>query len=220
MVKKGKLVVIEGSDGSGKTTQAQLLLSYFKKNKIPSVYISFPRYEESIWGKMVRRFLDGDFGKIDQVDPYLASMLYAGDRASAAPQLNRWLLEGKIIVCNRYIGSNIGHMAAKFTTQSERQKYTAWLEELEYKENAIPREDLVVLLQVDPNVSRKLMKNRKLDIHEKDLKYQKEVYGVYENIAKKRGNWVRVDCTRSSQILSPQEINEKVLGALRNKKII
>lgn len=220
MAKKGKLIVIEGSDGSGKTTQAQLLLSYLKKKKIPSAYISFPRYEKSMWGKMVRRFLDGDFGRIDQVDPYFASVLYAGDRFSAAPQINKWLNEGKMIVCNRYVGSNIGHMAAKFKSQSERSKYIGWLETLEYKENGIPKEDVSILLQVDPVVSRKLMKDRKLDIHEKDLQYQKEVYRVYESVAKARSNWVRVDCASGGQILGPQQIHEKVVAALVKKKVL
>ena len=211
MAKRGKLVVIEGSDGSGKTTQAKLLLNYLKKKKIPSAYISFPRYEKSMWGKMVRRFLDGDFGRIDQVDPYFASALYAGDRFSAAPQICKWITEGKIIVCNRYVGSNIGHMAAKFKGQSERSKYIKWLEDLEYKENGIPKEDLAVLLQVDPKVSRKLMRDRKLDIHEKDFAYQQEVYRVYDYVSRRKKNWVKVDCTQGGEVLCPQEIHGGVL---------
>lgn len=219
MARKGNLVVFEGTDGSGKTTQAKLLLNYLKKSKIPNAYISFPRYEAP-WGKMVRRYLSGDFGKVGQVDPYLASMFYAGDRAQAAGQMRDWIDEGKIIVCNRYIGSNIGHMAAKFKNQNEKLKYIKWLEDLEYRENKIPKEDLVVLLSVDPRVSRKLMEDRKLDIHEKDLAYQQEVWRVYDFVAGKKKNWVRVSCTENGKLLSEEEIHQKVLAVLKKKKVI
>jgi len=211
---KGKLIVIEGSDGSGKTTQAKLLLDYLQSKKIASAYISFPRYEASVWGKMIRRFLNGEFG---QLDPYFASMLYAGDRLTAAPKIRKWLDEGKVVVCNRYVASNAGHMAAKFKSQSEKSKYIAWLEQLEYEENGIPKEDAVVLLEVDAATSRVLMKNRKLDIHEKDLKYQEEVHKVYDVLAKKKGNWIKVDCTKNGGILPPLEIHNKVAEMLKIK---
>ena len=120
MAKKGKLIVFEGPDGSGKTTQAKLLLNYFKNppagGKIPSAYISFPRYDKP-WGKMVSKYLAGDFGKLSEVDPYFASMFYARDRADAAPMISGWIRDGKIVVCNRYVGSNIGHMGAKIKNQ-------------------------------------------------------------------------------------------------------
>ncbi|MDO8486909.1 MAG: thymidylate kinase [Candidatus Curtissbacteria bacterium] len=221
--KLGKLIVFEGPDGSGKTTQAKLLLAYLRNppagGKIPNVYISFPRYEKP-WGKMVRRYLAGDFGKIGEVDPYFASMFYAHDRADAAPMISGWIREGKIVVCNRYVGSNIGHMGAKFKTQNEKLKYIKWLEDLEYRENKIPKEDLVVLLQVDPKVSRKLMEDRKLDIHEKDLAYQEEVWRVYNYVAGLKKNWVRVDCTKGGKLLSADQIHEKVLAVLGKRGIL
>lgn len=219
MAKKGKLVVIEGSDGSGKTTQAQLLIAHLKKNKIPNAYISFPRYETSLWGKMVARYLGGDFGKVGDVDPYLASVLYAGDRICAAPQIRKWLAEGKVVICNRYVGSNAGHMAAKLKSQSEKLKYVKWLESLEYGENKIPKEDINILLQVDPKVSRKLMKGRKLDIHEDDLKYQETVYKVFDWVARNK-NWARIDCTRGGEILGQQDIHGKVLAVLKKRRLI
>lgn len=212
---KGKLIVFEGADGSGKTTQSKLLLNYFKENKIPAKYISFPRYDDSLWGAMVRRFLRGDFGRLAEVDPYFASCLYAGDRAAASGQLKKWLLGGYTVVCNRYIGSNIGHMAAKFKSQSERTRYIKWLEDLEYRENGIPREDLVIFLHVAVSVSQDLMKGRKLDIHERDLKYLAKVTEVYEAVTRSKKNWVKVDCTKGGQILKPEEIHKKVLAVLK-----
>ena len=220
MSKRGKLIVFEGADGSGKTTQSKLLISFLSKRNIPSAYISFPRYEESMWAKMVRRFLSGDFGKLSKVDPYFASMLYAGDRMSAANQIKKLLSSGKIVVCNRYIGSNIGHMAAKIKSQSEKSKYIEWLEKLEYGENKIPKEDLVIFLHVPISVSKKLMSGRQLDIHEDDLAYQEKVLEVYEDICKKKNYWVKVDCTKVGKILATSEIQKKVLEVLNVRKLI
>ena len=217
---RGKLIVFEGADGSGKTTQSKLLVNYLKDKKIPSAYISFPRYKDSLWGKMVRRFLNGEFGKIDEVDPYLASLAYAGDRMTAKDQMKKWLDSGKVVVCNRYIGSNIGHMAAKFSKQIDRQEYIEWLENLEYEENGIPREDLVIFLHVPVEISRKLMKDRKLDIHEANLEYLGKVVDVYEMMAKTRNNWVRVRCTDNGRLLSAEKIQERVLEVLRKRKVI
>ncbi len=134
--------------------------------------------------------------------------------------MREWIGQGKLIVCNRYIGSNIGHMAATFKSQNEKLKYIKWLEDLEYRENKIPKEDLVVLLQVDPKVSRKLMEDRKLDIHEKDLAYQKEVYSVYDYVAGIKKNWARIDCARGGKLLSADEIHKKVVEVLRKSGIL
>lgn len=217
---KGKLIVFEGADGSGKTTQARLLLNFLKKKKIPAVYISFPRYDDSLWGEMVRRYLDGDFGKLDEVDPYLASCLYAGDRASAADQIKKWLASGKIVICNRYVGSNMAHMGAKFKSQGEKLKYIRWLEDLEYGENKLPREDLVILLHVPIKISQRLMRGREKDIHEREVEYQKQVLDVSEMVAESRKYWAKVDCTKNGQILSKEEIHERVLAILKSRAIL
>lgn len=216
---KGNLIVIEGSDGTGKTTQSKLLLEYLNSKKIASAYISFPRYHQSMWADMVTRYLEGDFGKIDEVDPYLGSMLYAGDRLSAAGQIRKWLEAGKTVVLNRYVPSNLAHMGAKLKPE-ERRKYTNWLEKLEYEENGIPREDLVILLQVPLAVTRKLMKKRVLDIHEKNKPYQEEVHEVYDEIASSRENWVKIDCTEDGKIMKPVEINRKIVDVLKSKGIV
>lgn len=217
---KGRLIAFEGADGSGKTTQAKLLLKYLKKHKISSVYISFPRYEVSMWGAMVKRYLAGEFGKLNEVDPYLASMLYAGDRAVAAASLKKWIGDGKMVVCNRYTGSNLAHMAAKLGGRGEKSRFIDWLEKLEYGENKIPKEDLVIFLHVPVAVSRKLIENRKLDIHEADLSYLSKVLGVYEDFVTSRRNWIKVDCTKNGRILSFSAIHQKVLEILKQRKFI
>jgi len=213
----GKFIVFEGADGSGKTTQAKLLYTFLKKQKIPVVSISFPRYNDSMWGAMVRRYLNGDFGKLDG---YLASMLYAGDRFSAGGQIKKWLADGKIVVSDRYIASNIGHQAGKFEKIAERRKFIKWLEALEYGENKIPREDVVIFLDLPLEFSLKLMKGRILDIHEADKNHQKNAIGVYKSFAKSRRNWRIVEIVEKNELLSIGDVHERVLNVLRGEKII
>jgi len=208
--KKGKLLVFEGVDGSGKTTQAKLLFKYLKKSKIPSQHISFPIYE-SIWGKLVRRYLDGEFGDVNQVSPYLACVFYAGDRLAVSKKLSRWLKSGKVVVCDRYTGSNIAHQAAKISDKYERARFIVWLEKFEYEMNKIPRENKVILLSLPVGISQKLMRSKKKDIHERDKQYLANVAKVYEDLEKKREYWKKIDCVESGKLLSKELIHQKVL---------
>lgn len=214
---RGKFIVFEGPDGSGKTTQANLLYDYLKKAKIPAAYISFPRYKDSAWGAMVLRYLNGEFGKLDG---YLASLLYAGDRFSASGEINKWLSEGKLVVCDRYVASNIGHQAGKFKKISEQNNFIKWLENLEYRENKIPREDLVIFLNLPLGTSLKLMSSwQSLDIHESDKAHQAAAYKVYSRISKRK-YWVKIDNVEKRKLLSVGDVHKKVLALLKVKKII
>lgn len=215
MTKKGSFIVIEGADGSGKTTQSKLLVSYLRKQKIPTEYISFPRYETK-WGKMIRKYLDGKSGSLD---PYEISSLYANDRKAAAGQIRKWIRDGKVVVANRYVWSNAAHMGAKFKSQSEKSKYIDWLEKLEYVENGIPKEDVVVFLYVPISVTKKLMIGRNLDIHEKDLNYQEDVLKVYDLLAKRK-SWIKVQCALGGEILSKDDVQKKVIDKLKAAEML
>lgn len=216
---RGRLIVFEGSDGSGKATQATLLAKYFSNKKIPSAFVSFPRYE-SAWGQIIRHYLSGEFGKLDEVSPRLGAMLYAGDRLSFKEKLREWLASGKLVVCDRYVGSNIAHMGAKIKDKGLRIKFIKWLQNLEYEENKIPREDLVIFLSVPTSVSQKLMRARKLDIHEKDIKYLNKVSGVFESLAKSKKNWQKIECTKGHKLITPLEIHKRVLKVLSKRGIV
>jgi len=216
---RGKLIVFEGSDGTGKTTQSKLLISYLRKQQIPNAYISFPRYKSSLWGAMVRDYLDGKFGKVNEVDAKLASILYAGDRFSAKEQIEKWLDDGKTVVCNRYTGSNIAHMGAKIKNKNKRNEFVRWLTDLEYKENKIPGEDVVVLLHIPAPISQDLMRDRVRDIHEEAIDYLKSVVSFYEELGEKRKNWFRIECVENKKLLAPGEIAEKIIEQLKKKGI-
>ena len=216
-VSKGKLVVFEGIDGSGKTTICRLLINYLKKRKIPFSHYSFPRYDKP-WGKLIRRYLDGEFGSVGEVDPYLASVLYAGDRLTAAVKINQDLKAGKIVICDRYTASNIAHQAAK--VGSHRGKtFTEWVERFEYENNKIPREDLVLLLSVPPVISQKLMAKKKRDIHERNKKYLENVWQIFEDLAGKK-NWRKINCVKNGKLRKPEEIHKEVLEILENRSIL
>lgn len=215
----GRLIVFEGPDGVGKTTQAKLLFKYLKSKKAPVAYISFPRYETS-WGKQIKRYLFGDFGNLGDVDPYFVSLLYAGDRMVASGKIKKWLESGKIVICDRYCASNIGHQAARLRTLSQKKNYIDWLENLEYRENKIPREDLVIMLQMPVASSMKLMVGRRLDIHEGDKKYMENVFSVFNYLAGLKNNWVRIDCAPGGNILGKFEIQRQILEILKRKNMI
>jgi dTMP kinase len=170
-MKKGKLVVFEGIDGSGKTTQLDLLTEYLKERSIPFETIDFPRYWDSFHGKTVARYLKGDFGEVDSVSPYLISLAYSLDRATAKREMNVWLREGKIVLANRYATSNMAHQAAKLP-EKKRKEFLDWLYELEYRVNKIPKEDLVIYLHVPVATAHSLLINRgKREVNEKKYEF-------------------------------------------------
>ncbi len=218
-MKKGKLIVFEGADGSGKTTQAELLLNYLRKKKIPSAYISFPRYD-SMWGQEVRKYLAGDFGKVGEVDPHLISLIYAGDRLAASSKIKNWIDQGKVVVCNRYVGSSIGHQTANIAGTKEQEEFIVWLTKLEYGQNKIPKEDLVLFLHVPVEVSQKLMRNRKLDMHESNVPHLVKTVEVYTKYAQGQKNWLKIECSMGGKLLSHDEIHGKILAVLKRKKIL
>ena len=120
-------VVIEGLDGSGKSTQLKLLKNYLESKGISYQYLHFPRVEEGIFGELVAKFLRGDLGKIGEVNPYLVGLIYAGDRNDAKNQLNSWNERGQLVIVDRYIYSNMAFQGAKIKDETERQKLWDWM---------------------------------------------------------------------------------------------
>src|ERR1700688_265601 len=146
MATRGKLIALEGIDGSGKHTQLSLLARELDARGLSTFRISFPRYE-SFYGKLVGRYLNGEFGALGAVDPHLSALLYAGDRLEAKPEIEAALSAGKIVLADRYIGSNLAHQSERVPAE-RRDEFFAWLKNLEYNLYGLPVEDLVVYLRV------------------------------------------------------------------------
>lgn len=218
-MKKGKFFVIDGTDGSGKATQTKLLADRLKKSGYKVKTIDFPQYENNFFGKMVGRYLSGEFGGSSEVSPYLASILYAGDRFEEKEQIEKWLAEGFIVIADRYASSNQIHQGGKISEPKKRKEFLAWLEELEYGIFKIPRPQAIIYLDMPLEISQKLLKKNsaqkkktylkgKRDIHENDLKHLSDAKNSAVELVKKNNNWIRIDCAKDGKPLAVEEINQ------------
>ena len=154
-MKKGKLIVIDGTDGSGKATQTKLLITKLKKAGKKVVMTDFPQYGAKSAG-MVENYLNGKYGGPKDVDPKIASVFYAVDRYDASFRMKKWLDEGKIIISNRYSSSNIGHQGGKFRNLKKREEYIKWLFDFEHGLLGVPKPDLNLILYVPTETAQKL----------------------------------------------------------------
>jgi len=220
---KGKLISFEGIDGSGKGTQSTLLHEKLKKIGVDSILFSFPCYDKTFFGKEIGAFLRGEFGGIDEVHPKLASILYAMDRYEMRDSILSSLEDNKIVICDRYIDSNIAHQASKLPG-SEKKGFIKWIEELEYGFNKMPSPDLTFFLDVPIEVSRELvLKKQKRnytdsseDIHEKAHGYLQKVYEAYLSIDYGK-RWKKIECCNGLIMNSPEKINSNVMGVIKKE---
>jgi len=208
---QGKLLAIEGCDGSGKHTQAVMLLNHLEKEGVKAVLVSFPRYE-TFFGGLVKKYLSGEFGSLQDVKPEFAALLYSLDRYSALPEIEASLEEGKIVVCDRYVASNIAHQAAKFSGK-EQEEFINWMQAVEGR---MPKPVATVFLDLPVETSVRLMQDRgrERDIHEANREYLEAARQVYAGLGGKEA-WLRVDCSAGSGIRPRDEIHAEVLGKLR-----
>ena len=219
-------IVLEGLDGAGKSTQIRMLRQLFADRGVESEYVHFPRFDSPVYGQLIARFLRGEFGGVQEVDPYLVALIFAGDRADAAPQIRQWLAEGKAVVLDRYVYSNVGFQCAKLPAGEERDRLADWIVNLEFGHNALPRPDLSLFLDVPfAFTERKLSEVREgddrdylqggQDIHEASLQLQQEVRSVYLASAAKDPSLRVVDCSDASGAMeSPEGIFAKIRAEL------
>jgi len=222
---QGKFIVFEGSDGSGKTTQVELLRAFLEKKNYPHIAFDFPRYQETFHAKTIQKYLSGEYGDPTKQNPYLVSLAYALDRLTVREEIYYALNDGKIVLANRYVPSNKAHQGAKLAA-SKRVEFFNWLDELEYKVNKMPREDLVILLYLPADVAMKLAKQRqrepvrgKADLHEENVGYQAGVEKTYLQLAKAH-HWVKIDCVREGNLRLPEDIHKEIVATLKKKGII
>ncbi|MBR4903346.1 MAG: deoxynucleoside kinase [Selenomonadaceae bacterium] len=207
----GKLIVIEGSDGSGKATQTKKLYERLSDLESNVKRLSFPNYESES-SALIRMYLRGDFGgTAEAVNPYAAATFYAVDRFASYFEWKDFYKEGGIVLSDRYVESNMVYQVAKLNKRDERSKFLTWLEDLEYNRYGLPRADLTIFLDMPPEVSAILRKKRgRADIHESDAAYMKKIYETYKELARKY-NWKVVDCAVGNFARNTTDIFEDIL---------
>ena len=212
MTATGKLIAVEGIDGSGKRTQVDLLNNALTSRGHQTFVTGFPIYD-SWFGKMVGEFLNGEFGPLEEVDPHFTALLYAGDRFEAREQMLEGLAAGKIVLADRYIGSNMAHQTARVAAD-ERADFLKWIEHLEYQIYGLPRESLVIYLRVPPVEAQRLIAQKSArtytpathDLQEGNLRHLEHAAEIYDDLAK-RANWVSVQCFDATyQAMRPPEL--------------
>lgn len=207
----GKLVVIEGSDGSGKATQTRKLYERLRDLDVKVRRVSFPNYESES-SALIRMYLRGDFGgDAEAVNPYAAATFYAIDRFANFFEWEKFYRKGGVIVSDRYVASNMAYQAAKLPRMSEREKFLKWLDDLEYKHYGLPRPDLTIFLDMPPEVSAILRRERgREDIHENDAAFMAKIYNMYKELAQKYG-WKVISCANGHFARSSTDIHEDIL---------
>lgn len=213
-----RFLVIEGLDGSGKSTQVSMLGDYLESCSIKYKFLHFPRLETGLYGNLVARYLRGEMGAIDEVDPYLVALIFAGDRMDAKPLLQQWIDEDYLVVVDRYVYSNIAFQAAKVVEKEEQINLADWIFDLEYSYNKIPAPDLNIYFDVPfkftkerlsetrEGIDREYLKGKN-DIHEADIVFQDRVRKVYHDICAAKGNLSIINCANEEgEMKSPSEI--------------
>ena len=210
--------MIEGTDGSGKGTQTDLLVERLKAEGHAVQSISFPRYGERS-AAMVEDYLHGKYGTAAEVGPYRASIFYAADRYAASTEMKTWLDEGKVVIANRYVGSNMGHQGGKIADPEERSRYFTWVRDLEYTIFGIPKPDVNLILHVPAEVAsalidqkedRAYLQGKKRDIHEADLAHLKAAEVSYLDMAARFPEFTLVECAPNGELLSRELIHDLI----------
>ncbi len=221
--RRGTFIVIDGTDGSGKATQVEILVRRLRRAGHAVAVADFPRYGEKSAG-LIEEYLAGEYGGAKEVGPYRASILYACDRYAASFDIRRWLAEGKVVVSNRYVAANMGHQGGKIKSAPARKKYFRWLHDLEYRIFGIPRPDLNLILHVDARVAQALAekrwragggRGRKRDIHENDLRHLRAAERAYLDIARSFRGFSLVECVERGAIMPREKVAGLVWGRVK-----
>ena len=218
---RGMFIVFEGIDGAGKRTQISHLAAALAARNLVCEAFSFPVYP-TFFGRLIERYLRGEFGPLDQVDPQFSAMLFAGDRLKQKDRILSALEEGKTVLADRYVASNLAHQGAR-VPEAQRAAFLDWLRKLEYGAYELPVEDLVIYLRIDPEEAQDRMAQRRAgppgrnggDLHEGDLAHLAAAATVYDELAREE-HWITIDCVEpaTGQPRSPDEIHALVMAAV------
>ena len=224
---RGKLIVIEGIDGCGKSTQTRMLTEKFEKEGLKCKYIHFPMLEQGIYGKLIAQFLRGELGHPDIIDldydihPKLVALMYACERKEHSATIQKWLGEGYMVIADRYVYSNIAYQCTKFFYLWEKNRLQDWILDLEFNTNKLPRPDKTLFLDLPKKyIASKMLDERcgddrdythgKKDIYEANASFQSDVYDEYMRLVNAMDDFVAVKCYGENGICSIEEIHERI----------
>lgn len=219
--KKGKLIVIDGSDGSGKATQVELLMKRLQKDGHKVNIIDYPEYYKNFFGKFIGHCLSEQYYNWLNIHPKIASIAYAADRFESSPQTIKWLKDGYVVIANRYVSANQIHQGGKIKSAKKRKDFILWLDQMEYGVFKIPRPDATFYLDVPTKISLKLMAERnskqkraylkkKKDVHENNTSFlvnsRKSALWLAENLK----NFIKISCAKGENLRSRENIHEEI----------
>ncbi len=226
MKKKGTFIVIDGTDGSGKATQVELLAKRLKKEKFKVKVVDFPEYYKNFFGKFIGHCLTEQYYNFSHLHPKIASVLYAADRWESSEEIKDWVAKGYVVIANRYVSSNQIHQGGKIINAKKRRDFLNWLDEMEHKVFKIPRPSAVLYLSVPLAVTQRLIKERdksasrsykgtKKDVHEKDAKHLENARNSALKLVKELNNFIKIDCAPKQELLSREAIHEQVYAKVK-----
>jgi len=227
--KKGKLIVIDGTDGSGKATQVALLMKRLKKEGYTIKTVDFPEYYKNFFGKFIGHCLSEQYYNWVHIHPKIASVMYAADRWESKGEIEGWLKKGYIVIANRYVSANQIHQGGKIKIAKKRNDFMKWLDQMEYEVFKIPRPNLTLYLSLPIDITLKLLKNRdhqmkreylkkKKDVHEADVDFLINSRKSALKLAKEVPNFIKIECSDKNGILRREQIHEMVYEKV--KKVI
>jgi len=217
---KGKLIVLESCDGAGKSTQIKQITKYFEEKNLKYDFLHFPKYGHNEFSEVIAKFLQGEFGGVDDVDPYFVANIYAMDRFLFLPELKKMLEENDVVLLDRYVFSGMAFQAAKYINKDKQEEIIDWIDKFEFDFLDLPYPDLTIFLNVPMEViKQRLINNRegadreylegKEDIHEADLEFQARVNQVYFDLEVDSRNYHIVHCAEDNgRVFPPKELFE------------
>ncbi len=226
MAKRGKLIVIDGTDSSGKATQAGLLIKHLKKDGRKVKVVNFPEYYSNFFGKFIGHCLSEQYYNFVKIHPKIASVLYAADRFESKDKIKKWLSDGNIVIADRYASANQIHQGGKIANTKKRESFLKWLAEMEYEVFKIPKPDAVFYLNVPIPIVLKLIRERnkknnraylgkKQDVHEKDKKFLENSRKSALWLAKTQRGWIKIECTKGGKLDTRENIHTEIYKEIK-----
>jgi dTMP kinase len=228
MDKRGKLIVIDGSDGSGKATQTKLLFERLKRERIKVHALDFPRYQDNLMGTLIGECIAGEHGDFLHVDPYIGSVLYAADRFESRELITGWLAAGHTVVLDRYVSANQIHQGGKLPDARKRKVFLAWLDKLEYGVFGLPKPDMTIYLHMPLEHSLKLLTDKRAqakkgaylkkgarDTVELDRAYLGNAQKSAASLMRTHKGWHKIECAHRDTIRTRDEIHEELFRLIK-----